>query len=1061
MGSAQGPSGAVDPESLLAEAGWVERLAHKIVRDDASARDLVQETWLAALESPPVADGRLRPWLARVLLNFARQRKRGDARRVRRETVAARPERLPPPSEASDRVEAQRALADALAQLSEPLKETVVLRYFDGLSPAEIAKRQGIPGGTVRWRLHRALDELREKLGRRSAAEQKHWAAILLPLFRRPPLLPLAGQIAAQVAAGGAATVVEGVMMMNTLTKVGIAAALVVTASVGVWVAVDRPANPPDRAATPDAPPPAPSLAKKPDEGGASLLAVAPSAEGRADAVEAFSKDKVPASAPSPAPETTLEVRVEARFLDREDRPVEGVKVLLSSFTLLPPAVSGADGRARLEVELPKPQITSEFEASRLGYATHFGRVVLGRGRTVYLGDVRLEPGGSVAGLVLSPDGAPARGMKVMVTSPEMQRSLDEARRLGPWNESEVPTGTTLADGTFRIDGVRAGQARVWAGNDDTRWSFTEPIEIPENSVRSGVELRLEALHPEDLISGIVLSPDGDPVPEAEIRCTGHSATGTWSGGFSAGKDGRFKHRLQMVGNHELQAHDQASRWPDATAVDVQPGTLDLVLQFPKPRWLELSVRTKDGAALPEYVANVLSEDKKRTLRPGKLEAHEKGRVSLLLPAEPFVIDVRARGHGNAVLGPWRPDAAPSRETCTMDTLPGVRGRVKAAGEPVANARVELFEMVNATTRIERNGFLTRMHPDAEDRTTTDEQGYFQLDPTGPGADDQEAFFHEDSKHPRTFAVLCEAEGWSLAEASPLDVDPAVGVDGIEIALEKGGAIEGRVLTAPGKDPAGVVVGVDRYDGKPHTKRVGPDGRFRFDRLAPGKYRVARADAEFNAEHTSTSWSSGPSVHAEYPTNCSVDDGKTTSFDLDLRDDQPCLLLAQVSVNGLPATGWSASVWPNESATSRKIPGGAVDAQGRLRIEVAEPGGGRLVLEPPPQRSDGGVRLEMPVELHRGENPLPVDLSVGSIHGRCAASAADALLQFAPDSSNGATCSVTAHVDATGRFEMPCVLAGSGRVGRYQILSDGGTAGPVAEVHVDVPRGGSAEVEVP
>jgi len=185
---AREPRPAVDPAALLAEASWVDRLARGLVRDDAAARDLVQETWLAALRAPPVADGRLRPWLARVLLNFARQRKRGDLRRASREAIAAKPERVPPVSEAAERVEAQRALAEALAALEEPLKSTVVLCYFDGLSPSEIAKRQGVPAGTVRWRLHRALDELRERLGRGfDGGRSGSWALVLLPLLTASP----------------------------------------------------------------------------------------------------------------------------------------------------------------------------------------------------------------------------------------------------------------------------------------------------------------------------------------------------------------------------------------------------------------------------------------------------------------------------------------------------------------------------------------------------------------------------------------------------------------------------------------------------------------------------------------------------------------------------------------------------------------------------------------------------------------------------------------------------------------------------------------------------------
>src|SRR4029079_14241954 len=107
--------------------------------------------------------------------------------------------------------------------------------------------------------------------------------------------------------------------------------------------------------------------------------------------------------------------------------------------------------------------------------------------------------------------------------------------------------------------------------------------------------------------------------------------------------------------------------------------------------------------------------------------------------------------------------------------------------------------------------------------------------------------FQRDAKTPRAFAVLCEAEGWSLAELSPLDVDPATGVDGLKIDLVRGGTIEGKVLVAPGRAPAGVGVGIHRHDGKPRTQRIGPDGTFRLDHLTPGKYLVQRVDEELRA----------------------------------------------------------------------------------------------------------------------------------------------------------------------------------------------------------------------
>src|SRR5688572_17194565 len=160
---------AASPEELLAHAAWLRRLAHHLVGGAADADDLVQDTWLAALRRPPATDRPLRPWLAEVLRNFVRMRVRGDRRRGAREQaqVDVGPAAAPSAAELVDRVETQRLLAALVVELDEPYRSTVLLRYVEGLTAARIAELQGVPAGTVRWRLKAGLDRLRGELDRR------------------------------------------------------------------------------------------------------------------------------------------------------------------------------------------------------------------------------------------------------------------------------------------------------------------------------------------------------------------------------------------------------------------------------------------------------------------------------------------------------------------------------------------------------------------------------------------------------------------------------------------------------------------------------------------------------------------------------------------------------------------------------------------------------------------------------------------------------------------------------------------------------------------------------
>jgi len=184
---------------LAAEMAWVRRLARALVRDDAAADDVAQDAWLVAAEKLP-DDGRpLKPWLSRVVLNLVRMRGRSAARRrgyEQREPAQAAPAT---PEELVERVQLQRVVSGEVLALDEPYRSTVLLHFVEDLSSAEIARRLGIPDGTVRRRLKVALDQLRERLATRDDQPNRGWLAALAPFVEMPaPRVPwtLAGAIA-------------------------------------------------------------------------------------------------------------------------------------------------------------------------------------------------------------------------------------------------------------------------------------------------------------------------------------------------------------------------------------------------------------------------------------------------------------------------------------------------------------------------------------------------------------------------------------------------------------------------------------------------------------------------------------------------------------------------------------------------------------------------------------------------------------------------------------------------------------------------------------------------
>lgn len=175
---------SLDLDRLLRHQAWLRRLAARLVGEGA-ADDLVQETWLAAMNRPPDPARPVKPWLAGVVRRLAKMRARGEGRRTYRQQAASKKDELPSTAELIEGIDSGRRLAEAVTCLAEPYRTTVLLRYYEGLSAAEIARRQDLPAGTVRWRLKKGLDELRGELDREWGGREA-WCLAFLPLARGP-----------------------------------------------------------------------------------------------------------------------------------------------------------------------------------------------------------------------------------------------------------------------------------------------------------------------------------------------------------------------------------------------------------------------------------------------------------------------------------------------------------------------------------------------------------------------------------------------------------------------------------------------------------------------------------------------------------------------------------------------------------------------------------------------------------------------------------------------------------------------------------------------------------
>ena len=168
-------------EELVAErSSEIYGLLFRLTENGEEARDLTQETFLRAFQSIGRFRGEadLRTWIYRIAINQARNRWRWWRRRRRdstislesthgqtNQTVASRlAESSNNPEQQTLAHERELVLRSALHKVGRAYRETVILRDIEGFTYEEIATTLGINVGTVKSRLARGRQELRQKL---------------------------------------------------------------------------------------------------------------------------------------------------------------------------------------------------------------------------------------------------------------------------------------------------------------------------------------------------------------------------------------------------------------------------------------------------------------------------------------------------------------------------------------------------------------------------------------------------------------------------------------------------------------------------------------------------------------------------------------------------------------------------------------------------------------------------------------------------------------------------------------------------------------------------------
>jgi len=157
----------------------LERVVRYYVKSDATAQDVVQDTWIAVLRGLSKFEGRssFKTWLLRIGANLARKTGSRERRIVPVDPIdpvsSARFNEggmwTQPPAPFTELLEEKLANAKALeacraalADLAEPQRTVVTLRDVEGLSTREVSRLLDLSDANTRVLLHRGRAKIRE-----------------------------------------------------------------------------------------------------------------------------------------------------------------------------------------------------------------------------------------------------------------------------------------------------------------------------------------------------------------------------------------------------------------------------------------------------------------------------------------------------------------------------------------------------------------------------------------------------------------------------------------------------------------------------------------------------------------------------------------------------------------------------------------------------------------------------------------------------------------------------------------------------------------------------------
>ena len=503
-------------------------------------------------------------------------------------------------------------------------------------------------------------------------------------------------------------------------------------------------------------------------------------------------------------------LRLEGQVLDRDDKPVKGATVTISSN---PERTATSEGDGSFHFD----KLVGRTYALRARAGNQVGGPVMhkltGASDPVVL---RLHAGGEVVVTVVTEANAPVSGATVQLRSSDLQ--------------TEVSDG----DGVARFEGVASGSLAVVAfapGYGPTR----QLVQLPD-AENARVTSRV-VLNPGAAISGRVIDSKGQPVANAKVlpidAATLYSLMSRHLDAEVTDKKGEFTIDAVAAGTYRLNVKhdDHAPKSSDPITIDGSTPTTGIEIVLEAGGTIKGRVVTSDQQ--PVAWASVrVGQDVVNQLGGGveqrQVTTDEQGKFTMKgLPRKKLAAVAMGEVASSEVTPVDLSGAADAVDLLLVMSIEGtISGTVvDSAGEPIAEAQVTAIpDFIGGAPM---KDFALR----GMSAQTTDGGGHFAFRGLPPG----------------TYRLRAARSSVSRSSFMQPGTQAATGDTDVTLVLKKNGAIKGRLAYKNGGGAVEIfTVAVAFPPGVPVNNE---SGEFEVASIPPGKYDVTFRGPEF-AEHT-------------------------------------------------------------------------------------------------------------------------------------------------------------------------------------------------------------------